>query len=73
MYHTNRTKAYIHNQTGRNTTGLSPVNRLAMLPFHFFTFTFPDDCPLNMFLKNMEALRSVCAQPITAQAFPNDR
>ena len=66
MYHIRRPIAYIYNPTGRNTPGLSSVNRLAMLPVHFFTFTFPDDSPLNIVLKNMEALRSVYAQPITA-------
>ena len=52
---------------------LSPVNRLAMLPFHFVTLNFSLDSPLNIVLKNMEALRSVYVQPITAQEFPNDR
>jgi hypothetical protein len=59
MYHICRPIAYIHNPKGGNTTGLSPVKRLAMLPVHFFTFTFPDDSPLNIVLKNMEALLSV--------------
>jgi len=51
MCHIHRPIAYIHNLTGRNTTGLSPVSRLDMLPFHLFTFTFPDDSPLNISFK----------------------
>jgi hypothetical protein len=66
MYHIPRSIAYIHNPTGSNTTGLSPVSRLAVLLFHFSTFTFPGDIPPNIILKNMEALRSVYAQHISA-------
>jgi hypothetical protein len=66
MYHIRRPIAYIHNPTGSNTNELSPVSRLAMLLFHFFTFTFPDDITLNIILKNTEALRSMYAQPISA-------
>ena len=53
MYHICRSIAYKNNPTGRNTRGLNPVIRLAMLPFHCFTFTFPDDSfhsPLCIFL-----------------------
>jgi hypothetical protein len=37
MYRTCRPIIYKHNTTG------SPMNMLAMLPFHFFTLIFPDD------------------------------
>jgi hypothetical protein len=43
MYHICRPVAYKHNLTGRNKTGLRPVNVLVKLPFHFFTFIFPED------------------------------